>query len=94
MLLSGIISCVRGTNVHLMNLAQLAILECTHKTMILKDLHSSQFIDVQKLVKFEHKVLSANWDEEGVWHLKIQTPEGSVIEDQADIMINAGGILK
>lgn len=62
--------------------------------MILRDLPSSLFTDVQKLVKFEHKVLSADWDEEGLWHLKIQTPEGNVIEDQADIMINAGGILK
>ncbi|ORY90734.1 hypothetical protein BCR35DRAFT_323518 [Leucosporidium creatinivorum] len=50
---------------------------------------------VPKYVKLEHKVVSAIWNEQlGQWALKIERLEdGAVIEDFADVLVNASGIL-
>lgn len=51
--------------------------------------------ETEQYVAFEHRVISAYWDEtDGLWNLKIQQIDGSVISDFADVLINASGILK
>jgi cation diffusion facilitator CzcD-associated flavoprotein CzcO len=46
-------------------------------------------------VVFNSKVIESIWDEErGKWEIKIEQPGGKVISDEADIFINASGILK
>jgi len=53
-------------------------------------------LGVPKYVKFEHKVVSAIWTEDlGQWALKVERLEdGTIIEDFADVLVNASGILK
>lgn len=53
-------------------------------------------LGVPKYVKLEHKVVSAIWNEElGQWALKIERlQDGTIIEDFADVLVNASGILK
>lgn len=51
--------------------------------------------DLEKHVRFEHKVLEARWHEDdGVWEVKIQKPDGSIMTDRGEIMVNCHGVLK
>ncbi|KAJ9501902.1 hypothetical protein H2202_002864 [Exophiala xenobiotica] len=50
--------------------------------------------DLEKDVKYNHKVESAAWDEEsGRWNLTLTGPDGSMFTDSAEILVNGGGIL-
>jgi cation diffusion facilitator CzcD-associated flavoprotein CzcO len=49
---------------------------------------------LEKYIKFEHKVECATWNEEnGVWDLEIRTPDGSLIRDSCEVLVNGTGIL-
>ncbi|KAJ5964122.1 uncharacterized protein N7479_003998 [Penicillium vulpinum] len=49
---------------------------------------------LRKYMKLSHTVVGANWnEEEGLWHVKIRTPEGTEIEDTCNILVNGGGVL-
>ena len=46
-------------------------------------------------MKLSHIVLGALWnEEEGLWHVRVQTPDGTEFEDTCEILINGGGHLK
>jgi hypothetical protein len=48
-----------------------------------------------KYIKLNHAVVGATWNgDEGLWHVRVRTPEGTEIEDTCNILINGGGILK
>jgi len=50
-----------------------------------------------KYILFNHKVVGAHWHEESAkWKLQIQKgdEEANIIEDEVDLFLNAGGILK
>lgn len=50
--------------------------------------------DVDKYIKYNHSISRASWDDaRGKWKIKVQS-QGSVFEDECDVFINAGGILK
>ncbi|KIW92820.1 uncharacterized protein Z519_06669 [Cladophialophora bantiana CBS 173.52] len=50
--------------------------------------------DLEKYVKFNHKVEEARWDEEaGQWILTIAGPNGEKLEDRCEILANNSGIL-
>ncbi|KAF1345486.1 hypothetical protein BDV97DRAFT_302849 [Delphinella strobiligena] len=47
---------------------------------------------VDRFVKLQHEVHSCRYDEtKGKWHVKVQQPDGQVIEDTSDILISARG---
>lgn len=51
--------------------------------------------DLEKYVKFEHKIKLAKWNEErGVWDLTVQAPDGSEFMDYCEILVNGSGVLK
>lgn len=53
--------------------------------------------DLNKYVRLEHTVVSAVWnEEEQMWHVKIQKGDNpnEIIEDKANIFVNASGVLK
>lgn len=50
-----------------------------------------------KYIKLNHRVVGAIWDEhEQMWNIRIQKDDGTgeIIEDKANIFINASGVLK
>ena len=50
-----------------------------------------------KYIKFEHRVVGALWHEDTAkWKLQIRKEENEddLLEDEVDVFINAGGILK
>ncbi|CAG9953721.1 unnamed protein product [Clonostachys rosea f. rosea IK726] len=50
--------------------------------------------DCKKYIKLQHSVQSATWNEgNGKWDLKIKDASGSIIGDEADVFINASGVL-
>lgn len=50
--------------------------------------------DLEKYIKYGHKVTQAIWAEgTGKWNLTVES-EGKLFRDECDIFINAGGILK
>ncbi|KAF4463141.1 cyclohexanone monooxygenase [Fusarium albosuccineum] len=50
--------------------------------------------DLERYVKFSHRVQSAKWDEEhGVWELAILKPDGTIIADRCEILVNGAGVL-
>lgn len=52
---------------------------------------------MNKFIRLNHKVVGAFWDEEEqMWHVKIQNGENpdEIIEDKANIFVNASGVLK
>jgi hypothetical protein len=50
--------------------------------------------DLEKFVKYNSRVTDSVWDDDkGKWMVKIDT-QGTVIEDQCDVLINASGFLK
>ncbi|GAD94127.1 hypothetical protein PVAR5_2748 [Paecilomyces variotii No. 5] len=45
-------------------------------------------------VQFNSRVVSTIWDDQsGSWKIKVQRQDGTIIEDTADVLINASGIL-
>lgn len=51
--------------------------------------------DLEKYVKFQHKVNVAKWNEEnGKWELLIVQPDGTEMSDECEILINGSGLLK
>ncbi|KAL4923134.1 flavin-containing monooxygenase [Aspergillus undulatus] len=56
-------------------------------------LNTTEKYGLREKVQFSTKVVSAIWNEEsGKWDLKVQRGE-EVLEDQADVLLNGGGIL-
>ena len=47
-------------------------------------------------MKLNHEIIGAEWDEDGgVWHVKVKNIQtNSVFVDQAQVIINGGGVLK
>lgn len=51
--------------------------------------------DCNKYIKYEHSIKSAIWNEsDAKWAIKVQKEDGSIVEDNVDVFINAGGVLK
>jgi cation diffusion facilitator CzcD-associated flavoprotein CzcO len=49
---------------------------------------------LRRLIKLRHTVTETRWlPEENQWALKVQTPDGSIIEDKADFVYYATGLL-
>jgi len=51
----------------------------------------------RKYIRFSHKVVGAHWHEDSAkWKLQIQKgdDEKNIVEEEFDLFINAGGILK
>ncbi|KAK5175696.1 uncharacterized protein LTR77_000835 [Saxophila tyrrhenica] len=47
-----------------------------------------------RFIKLEHKVAGATWhQDEGKWHVRVEQPDGSMMEDTADVVISARGNL-
>lgn len=45
-------------------------------------------------MKLQHKVLDCKYVEtDGKWHVKVQSPDGRVIDDTSDVLISARGTL-
>lgn len=48
-----------------------------------------------KYIKLEHKIVGAYWDEEdGLWDVHVQGPDGVTFIDRCNVLINGGGVLK
>lgn len=46
-------------------------------------------------VKLNHLLVGATWGEDdNLWHFKFQTPSGEIVEDSANLFVNATGVLK
>lgn len=53
--------------------------------------------DLNKYIRLSHRVVGAYWDEEDqMWDVKIQKGDdpNAIIEDRANIFVNASGVLK
>lgn len=51
--------------------------------------------DCERFIKYKHTINGATWDEKrGKWNIQVRNSEGGVIWDEADVFINAGGVLK
>lgn len=53
--------------------------------------------DLNKYIRLSHRVVGAYWKEEDqMWHVKIQKGDDpdAIIEDKANIFVNASGVLK
>lgn len=51
--------------------------------------------DCERFIKYKHTINGASWDEKrGKWNIQVKNGEGGVIWDEADVFINAGGVLK
>jgi len=56
---------------------------------------TSSKYNADRYMKFGHEIKSAIWNEsEAKWSLKVQNSNGHVFEDECDVFINAGGVLK
>ncbi|PSS16494.1 hypothetical protein M430DRAFT_50875 [Amorphotheca resinae ATCC 22711] len=50
--------------------------------------------DLEKYIKFEHKIESARWNEDrGVWVLSVRAPDHTIFSDECEILVNGSGIL-
>ncbi|KAF7556347.1 hypothetical protein G7046_g6330 [Stylonectria norvegica] len=50
--------------------------------------------NLEQYVKLSHRVQSAKWNEdEGVWELTVLTPDGAIIMDKCEILVNGTGVL-
>lgn len=52
---------------------------------------------MNKYIRLSHRVVGAYWNEEDqMWHVKIQKGDDpdAIIEDKANIFVNASGVLK
>lgn len=51
--------------------------------------------ECNRFIKYKHSVKSAIWNEsKGKWAIQVQNGEGATIDDEVDVFINAGGVLK
>jgi cation diffusion facilitator CzcD-associated flavoprotein CzcO len=51
--------------------------------------------DCNRFFKYNHNVKSAVWSEQkSKWDLKVDSGDGTIIDDEVDVFVNAGGILK
>lgn len=51
--------------------------------------------DLEKYVQFRTTVESATWDEdEGLWRLRLLSPDGTYFEDTGHVLVNGSGVLK
>lgn len=51
--------------------------------------------DCKKYIRYQHTIKSAIWNEDRAkWELKVEKDDGSILEDEVDVFINAGGVLK
>ncbi|KAK5059907.1 hypothetical protein LTR84_009790 [Exophiala bonariae] len=49
---------------------------------------------LMKYIKLQHKIVSATWNnEQGVWEVRVQSPDGSEFTDTCHVLINGGGVL-
>jgi cation diffusion facilitator CzcD-associated flavoprotein CzcO len=47
-----------------------------------------------RFIKYNHSIKGANWNQDrGTWSIQVQKADGSIILDEADVFINAGGVL-
>lgn len=47
---------------------------------------------VERFIKLKHEVKECRYDEaQGKWHVRVQKPDGQVIEDTSDVLISARG---
>ncbi|KAL3481293.1 hypothetical protein BJX99DRAFT_271239 [Aspergillus californicus] len=50
--------------------------------------------DCHQYIKYRHTIKSAVWNEaKAKWGLQVETGDGTIIEDEVDVFINAGGVL-
>ena len=51
--------------------------------------------NLMRYIKLSHAVVGATWnEEEGLWHVRVRTPDGTEIEDTCNVLVNGGGVLK
>lgn len=51
--------------------------------------------DCNKFIKYQHTIKSAIWNEsKGKWNIKVEKAGSVIIDDEVDVFINAGGVLK
>jgi hypothetical protein len=51
--------------------------------------------DLEKHVKFGHKVQQAKWiEEDSVWEVTVQSPTGEIIISRAEVLVSCHGGLK
>ncbi len=51
--------------------------------------------DCKKYIRYQHTIKSAIWNEDRAkWELKVEKDYGCILEDEVDVFINAGGVLK
>ncbi|KAF2653673.1 FAD/NAD(P)-binding domain-containing protein [Lophiostoma macrostomum CBS 122681] len=47
-----------------------------------------------RFIKYSHSIKGAHWNQDrGTWSIEVQKADGSIILDEADVFINAGGVL-
>lgn len=55
----------------------------------------SDSYDCNKYIKYKHSIKRAIWDEsKGKWDIQVQGDDQKLINEEADVFINAGGVLK
>lgn len=57
----------------------------------------AQKYDLNKYIRLSHTVVAATWNEdENMWYIKIQRGDdpNDIIEDKANVFVNASGVLK
>jgi cation diffusion facilitator CzcD-associated flavoprotein CzcO len=56
--------------------------------------NTSKKFDLRKNIRFNSKLLEAKWNEEkGKWQVKV-VQAGAIINDEAEVVFNASGVLK
>lgn len=49
---------------------------------------------IEDYIKYNHSIRSASWDDvKGKWKICVEN-QGTTFEDECDVFINAGGVLK
>ncbi|KAJ5604597.1 hypothetical protein N7510_009751 [Penicillium lagena] len=50
--------------------------------------------DCNKYIKYQHTIKSAIWNEDTAkWEIQVKRADGSMLDDEVDVFINAGGVL-
>jgi len=51
--------------------------------------------DCNKYIKYQHTIKSAVWNEDKAkWRIEVEKNDGIVFNDEVDVFINAGGVLR
>lgn len=51
--------------------------------------------DCNKYIKYKHSINGATWNEsKGKWDIQVQDHNKKLIHEEADVFVNAGGVLK